>query len=220
MSQNSDISEQLHASLEEKWRELQQAKSVAKAIKGELLRAQQKNGPEIESLRRQSDLVRLEKVAALNHAATAFLHCNYNEVRRQRLRARQLQEVVRTLHPKRRLLISEIEYIRIRLAAAQKACEEKRQTLRDASHELEEYNRLQRLERLSEARREAAIHRISYKVGGLKIVSSSSDDTTHLYFGGDGEPVGPGHAHYVIEGGRFTYIRSPGETHGPHNHVA
>ena len=49
-------------------------------------------------------------------------------------------------------------------------------------------------------------------------VTKKPDGTVHLYFGGVGEPNGPGHAHYVMNArGDVTYKRDPFDPHGSHN---
>lgn len=46
-------------------------------------------------------------------------------------------------------------------------------------------------------------------------VSKKPDGTTNLYFGGVGEPNGPGHGHYVLDrSGNVTYRRDPFDPHG------
>lgn len=49
-------------------------------------------------------------------------------------------------------------------------------------------------------------------------VSTDSDGNTNIYFGGVGEPNGPGHGHYVLDrNGKVTYKRDPYDPHGSHN---
>lgn len=49
-------------------------------------------------------------------------------------------------------------------------------------------------------------------------VSIGTDGTTNIYFGGMGEPNGPGHGHYVLDRvGNVTYKRDPYEEHGGKN---
>lgn len=49
-------------------------------------------------------------------------------------------------------------------------------------------------------------------------VSKKPDGTVNLYFGGVGEPNGPGHGHYVMDrSGNVTYKRDPFDPHGAHN---
>lgn len=51
-------------------------------------------------------------------------------------------------------------------------------------------------------------------------VSKKPDGTVNLYFGGVGEPNGPGHAHYVMDArGNVTYKRAPFDPHGAQNFV-
>jgi hypothetical protein len=49
-------------------------------------------------------------------------------------------------------------------------------------------------------------------------VSKESDGNTSIYFGGVGEPNGPGHGHYVMDRyGKVTYKRDPHDSHGAQN---
>ena len=49
-------------------------------------------------------------------------------------------------------------------------------------------------------------------------VSTQSDGTTNIYFGGVGKPDGPGHGHYVLDrNGTVTYKRDPFDPHGAQN---
>ena len=49
-------------------------------------------------------------------------------------------------------------------------------------------------------------------------VSTDSDGNTNIYFGGAGQPNGPGHGHYVLDqNGTVTYKRDPFDPHGTQN---
>jgi hypothetical protein len=49
-------------------------------------------------------------------------------------------------------------------------------------------------------------------------VSKDANGNTNIYFGGMGEPNGPGHGHYVVDrSGKVTYKREPYEEHGGKN---
>jgi hypothetical protein len=49
-------------------------------------------------------------------------------------------------------------------------------------------------------------------------VSTDSNGNTNIYFGGAGEPNGPGHGHYVMDrNGNVTYKRDPFDPHGAQN---
>lgn len=49
-------------------------------------------------------------------------------------------------------------------------------------------------------------------------VSKDANGNTNIYFGGVGEPNGPGHGHYVVDrSGKVTYKRDPYEEHGGKN---
>jgi hypothetical protein len=49
-------------------------------------------------------------------------------------------------------------------------------------------------------------------------VTRKSDGTVNLYFGGFGEPNGPGHGHYTMDrSGKVVYRRDPFDPHGAHN---
>jgi hypothetical protein len=49
-------------------------------------------------------------------------------------------------------------------------------------------------------------------------VSTEPDGTVNIYFGGFGEPAGPGHGHYAMDSsGNVTYQRDPYDPHGAHN---
>lgn len=49
-------------------------------------------------------------------------------------------------------------------------------------------------------------------------VSKDANGNTNIYFGGMGEPNGPGHGHYVLDRtGKVTYKREPYEEHGGKN---
>lgn len=51
-------------------------------------------------------------------------------------------------------------------------------------------------------------------------VSTDSDGNINIYFGGVGEPNGPGHGHYVMDSsGEVTYKRDPFDPHGRQNFV-
>lgn len=51
-------------------------------------------------------------------------------------------------------------------------------------------------------------------------VSTHPDGTINIYFGGAGQPNGPGHGHYVMDKyGNVTYRREPFEAHGGQNYV-
>lgn len=49
-------------------------------------------------------------------------------------------------------------------------------------------------------------------------VSTDSNGSTNIYFGGVGKPNGPGHGHYVMDhSGKVTYKRDPFDPHGAQN---
>lgn len=49
-------------------------------------------------------------------------------------------------------------------------------------------------------------------------ISTDGDGMVNIYFGGIGEPSGPGHGHYVMDPyGRVVYSRNPTDPHGSHN---
>ena len=49
-------------------------------------------------------------------------------------------------------------------------------------------------------------------------ISTDSNGNTNIYFGGIGEPNGPGHGHYVMDrSGKVTYRRDPHDDHGVQN---
>lgn len=49
-------------------------------------------------------------------------------------------------------------------------------------------------------------------------VSTEPDGTVNIYFGGVGEPSGPGHGHYAMDSsGNVTYQREPFDPHGAEN---
>lgn len=51
-------------------------------------------------------------------------------------------------------------------------------------------------------------------------VNTSSNGTVNIYFGGVGEPNGPGHGHYTMDrNGKVTYRREPFDPHGTRNFV-
>lgn len=51
-------------------------------------------------------------------------------------------------------------------------------------------------------------------------ISKDSSGNTNIYFGGAGEPNGPGHGHYVVDPhGKVTYKRDPFDPHGSKNFV-
>lgn len=55
------------------------------------------------------------------------------------------------------------------------------------------------------------VEQVVAELGGLDIL-------VNLYFGGVGEPNGPGHAHYVMDAnGNLTYKREPFDPHGAQN---
>lgn len=52
-------------------------------------------------------------------------------------------------------------------------------------------------------------------------VSTDPDGNTNIYFGGAGQPNGPGHGHYVLDkNGTVTYKRDPFDPHGSKNFTA
>ena len=51
-------------------------------------------------------------------------------------------------------------------------------------------------------------------------VSRKPDGTVNIYFGGFGEPNGPGHGHYAMDrSGKVTYRRDPFDPHGAQNYT-
>jgi hypothetical protein len=51
-------------------------------------------------------------------------------------------------------------------------------------------------------------------------VSTEPDGTVNIYFGGMGEPAGPGHGHYAMgSSGNVTYQRDPFDPHGSQNYT-
>ena len=49
-------------------------------------------------------------------------------------------------------------------------------------------------------------------------VSTDASGTSNIYFGGVGEPAGPGHGHYAMDSnGKVTYKREPFDPHGSQN---
>lgn len=60
--------------------------------------------------------------------------------------------------------------------------------------------------------------RVPYQYLDNVWVSRQSDGSYNIYFGGMGEPNGPGHGHYVMDAsGNVTYRRDPFDPHGAQN---
>ena len=61
---------------------------------------------------------------------------------------------------------------------------------------------------------------VPYQYRDKVYVSKGANGITNIYFGGVGEPNGPGHAHYVMDAsGKVTYKREPFDPHGNENFV-
>lgn len=59
---------------------------------------------------------------------------------------------------------------------------------------------------------------VPYQYRDAVWVSTDSDGNTNIYFGGVGEPNGPGHGHCVMDrSGTVTYRREPFDPHGAQN---
>lgn len=59
---------------------------------------------------------------------------------------------------------------------------------------------------------------VPYQYRDKVYVSKGANGITNIYFGGVGEPNGPGHAHYVMDAsGKVTYKREPFDPHGEQN---
>jgi hypothetical protein len=84
-------------------------------------------------------------------------------------------------------------------------------------------SRLDKVKTESNKRREdkksiAARAGVPYQYYDNLWVSTDSDGNTNIYFGGIGEPNGPGHGHYVVDRrGTVTYKRDPFDPHGAQN---
>lgn len=75
--------------------------------------------------------------------------------------------------------------------------------------------------KLNEDRRELAKKAgVPYQYLDKVWVSVKSDGSVNIYFGGVGEPGGPGHGHYALDAtGNVTYRRDPFDPHGSHNFI-
>jgi hypothetical protein len=59
---------------------------------------------------------------------------------------------------------------------------------------------------------------VPYQYRDNVYVSTGSDGTVNIYFGGIGSPDGPGHGHYAMDArGNVTYRRDPYDPHGTQN---
>lgn len=59
---------------------------------------------------------------------------------------------------------------------------------------------------------------IPYQYRDDMYVSRDAAGNINIYFGGAGDPDGPGHGHYVLDSsGNVTYRRDPFDSHGAHN---
>lgn len=89
---------------------------------------------------------------------------------------------------------------------------------RQAFHKRLEWLKAQNKQRRDEKRSIAEKAGVPYQYLDNVKVSKDSDGNTNIYFGGVGEPAGPGHGHYVMDRyGTVTYSRDPFDPHGAHN---
>jgi len=59
---------------------------------------------------------------------------------------------------------------------------------------------------------------VPYQYRDKVYTKKDADGTIQIYFGGIGEPNGPGHGHYSMDrSGKVTYKRDPFDPHGKHN---
>lgn len=87
-----------------------------------------------------------------------------------------------------------------------------------AFHKRLDYLKAQNKQRREDRRLIAEKAGVPYQYLDSVKVSKDSDGNTNIYFGGVGEPAGPGHGHYVMDrNGNVTYSRDPFDPHGAHN---
>jgi hypothetical protein len=213
MARDSEL-ERLRTIISGEWEAQKYAKKQMDDAWNELQRLQDRNGPQIKSLKEQHDRMYEEMGAAFRDASNAFSSGDHEDAKRYSARGREIQAEMRELPPRRRRLIDEIEPARKRWSAARDVYLDKKHVFRLAKERFDDRKR-----QLSTERRDVAV-----KAGtprqywdDVKVVEEASGSTS-VYFGGTGKPDGPGHAHYVVDRfGNLTWRREPNESRGRHN---
>lgn len=204
------------------------------------------NGPQIDSLKMQSD-------QAHRNMQNAYQNANDAYGRRDGAGAKSYSEQGKAFRSERdglngrvRMLIGEIQSAKTQLSPYQQAFQatkaefaraKERFAAAKAMHlRYENDFKMRRAEftaaqaafktRLAYVREQRARDRglwaekagVPFQYRNNVHVSVKPDGTVNVYFGGVGTPDGPGHGHYVLSpSGTVTYRRDPFDPHGAHN---
>lgn len=213
MARDSEL-ERLRTLMNGEWETLKYAKQQMDDAWEALQRLQDRNGPQIQSLKEQHDRLYEQMGSAFSDASNAFSSGDHEGAKRYSSRGREIQAEMRELPPRRRRLIEEIEPVRNRWSAARDVYQDKKHIHRLAKERFDDRKRLLQTERRDKVVR-AGTPRQYWD--DAKVVEETGG-VTSVYFGGVGKPDGPGHAHYVIDRfGNLTWRREPGESRGRHN---
>jgi len=213
MARDNEL-ERLRIIMTGEWEALKYAKVQMDSAWEELQRVQDRNGPQIKSLKDEHDRMYEQMGDAFREASDAFTSGNHERAKEYSTRGHQIQANMRELPPRRRRLIDEIDPLRKRWLAARDVYMDKKHVHRLAKERFDDRKR-----QLSTKRRDTAV-----KAGtprqywdSVKVVEETSGNTS-VYFGGVGKPDGVGHAHYVVDRfGNLTWRREPNESRGRHN---
>ena len=210
MARDSEL-ERLRTIMGGEWEALDYAKKQMDGAWNELQRLQDRNGPQIKSLKEQHDRMYEQMGAAFRNASNAFSSGDHEGAKHHSAKGREIQAEMRELPPRRRALINEIEPVRARWSAARDVYLDKKHVFRLAKERFDDRKAV-----LAAARQDAAFRAGVHRGHEVKVVHK--DNKTHVYFGGVGTPDGAGHAHYVLDQfGNIEYRRDPFQDHGAQN---
>jgi len=208
----------------------------------ELSRIRNTHGPRIEWLKGQQEAAYQNMKQAFENASSAYARHDGASASSYSAEGRRYQAESKGHVEERRRLIAEIGFARDRHTATQPPFQRAKAEYVTAKRTFDEakaaHERAQADFKLARERFDTASAAFRAQLDKLKAdkrsiaeragvpaqyldnvrISKDSDGNTNIYFGGIGEPTGPGHGHYVVDGsGRVTYRREPFDPHGAEN---
>lgn len=204
--------DRLRAEMNGAWEAKEYAKQELDRAWDEVQSTQDRYGWRIEQLTRDHDQAYEEMKQAFEDASNAFTSGDHEEAARCSARGRELRDTLPGMVAERRGYIDECKQAQARHRAALDVYKEKKHEFILAKERFDDHKAM-----IQAAKQDTAFRAgVQHYGDDVKVVHK--DGKSHVYFGGSGEPDGPGHAHYVLdEFGNIEYRRDPFADRGPQN---
>ncbi len=209
---HDDEFDRLRAEMNGAWEAKDYAKREHDEAWDEVQSTQNSYGYRIEQLTRDHDQAFEDMKSAFEDASNAFSAGEHDEAARYSARGRELRESLPSLVSERRGYIDECKRAQARHKAAREVYQDKKREFMLAKERFDDHKAM------VQAAKQDTAFRAGVQHYGDEVKVVHKDGKSHVYFGGTGEPDGPGHAHYVLdEYGNIEYRRDPFADRGPQN---